>query len=258
MTIGMSFGVRHGYQLAVAGLFALLACGGSATASAASHPDFTGVYTFYPEPGKRAFGREKLDLPFTPAGRAQNDAYQALVSPTSDNPGAHCLGSGMPEAMTFAGAYPMEIVQRPEQVVVIYEAHTEVRHLYFKDKVIPEADRVPARGGYSTARWDASVLIVETDALKDQPDSIYPHSATARIVEKYHWDEAAAKGTRVLVDEWQMTDPITYTKPIGGIKKWLLEPKGFLLPYECDEEGWLDHLEELKKLKSEASGSTKK
>jgi hypothetical protein len=230
-------------------LAGLLAAGtaatGAAAAGPAAHPDFTGVWTFFPEPGQRAFGRTKLDLPFTAQGRAQNEAYLALVAPNSDNPGAHCLGSGMPEAMTFSGAYPMEIIQRPEQVLVIYEAHTEVRHLYFKDRVIPVGDRVPARGGYSTARWEGASLIVETDSLKDQDDSIYPHSAAAHIVEAYHL-EAGAKGAKVLVNEWEMTDPVTYTRPVKGTKKWLLEPKGFLLPYECDEEGWLDHLEELK------------
>ena len=214
-------------------------------AMAAVPPDFSGVWTFYPEPGKRAFGHEKLDLPFTPAGKLRSDEYQALVAPTSDNPGAYCLGSGMPEAMTFSGPYPMEIIQRPEQITVIYEAHTEVRRLYFKDKVIAPGDRVPGRGGYSTARWDGTSLIVATDTLKDQQDTLYPHSDKARITEVYHL-ETDAKGAKVLVNDWELTDPATYTKPVKGTKKWLFEPKGFLLPYECDEEGWLDHLEDLK------------
>jgi hypothetical protein len=226
-------------------LAGILTAGAAVAGPAAAHPDFTGVWTFFPEPGQRAFGRTKLDLPFTPQGKAQNEAYLALVAPNSDNPGAHCLGAGMPEAMTFSGAYPMEVIQRPDQIVVIYEAHTEVRHLYFKDRIIPAGDRVPARGGYSTARWEGSSLIVETDSLKDQDDSIYPHSAAAHIVETYRL-EAGAKGAKVLVNEWELTDPVIYTRPVKGTKKWLLEPKGFLLPYECDEEGWLDHLEELR------------
>ena len=238
-------------------MLTVLLCGGMAAAAAAPHPDFSGVWTYFPEPGKRAFGREKLDLPFTAEGRTAHEAYLALVAPNSDNPGAHCLGAGMPEAMTFSGAYPMEIIQRPEQITIIYEAHTEVRRLYFKGRIIAAGDRVPARGGYSTARWEGAILVAETDTLKDQPDSIYPHSEQARIVESYHL-ETGNKGAKVLVNEWVLTDPVTYTKPVRGTKKWLFEPKGFLLPYECDEEGWLDHLEELKHKAAAPAGTAAK
>jgi hypothetical protein len=77
-------------------------------------------------------------------------------------------------------------------------------------------------------------------------DTQWPHSADARIVERYHLQDAPKGGPRILVNEWEMTDPAMYTKPVKAVKKWLFDPKGILLPYECDEEGWLDHLEELK------------
>lgn len=223
----------------------LLALGGSLVHGADSHPDLSGVWTVYRERGTGTFGDRRPELPYTPQGKAKVDAYQALVGPTSDNPGAHCLGAGMPESMTFSGVYPMEIIQRPEQITVIYEAHTEVRRFYFPGKVIAPADRLPSRDGYSIARWQGPKLIVETDTLKEQQDTQFPHSDQAHIIETYHL-ETDPKGARILVDDWEMTDPATYTKPIKSVKKWLFDPKGILLPYECDEEAWLDHLEELK------------
>lgn len=230
----------------------VLLCGvGSGAAVAAgpeAHPDLSGVWTYYKEPGKPAFERSgaALDLPYTALGRAKVEEYRALVAPGSDNPGAHCLGSGMPESMLFAGVYPMEIIQRPEQITVVYEAHSEIRRLYLGAKIIPEGDRLPARNGYSTARWDGRDLLVETGFLKEQEDGSRPHSDQARISERYHLIRDP-KGTSVLIATMTLTDPAFYTQPLVVEKKWALDPKGILLPYECNEEAWLDRLEELKK-----------
>lgn len=230
---------------AVAAALSCVLCG---TASGAeSAVDWSGVWGTYIEPGQAPFrGREALDLPFTPEAKKKVDAYRALVAPASDNPGAHCLGSGLPENLMFSGGYPMEIIQRPEQITIVYEAHAEIRRLYLGDKALPEADRVPGRNGYSVARWEGSTLVVESDSLREQTDQMYPHSEKARLVERYH-EEKDAKGARVLVADWTLTDPVFYTKPVTARKKWAFDPKGVLLPYECNEEAWLDHLETLKK-----------
>src|SRR5579862_4781016 len=204
--------------------------------AAGTPPDLSGIWSWYIEPGQRRLsttGGPGLDLPYTPEAREKVQAYRALVAPTGDNPGAHCLGSGMPESMMFSGGYPMEIIQRPDQITIIYEAHSEIRRLYFGSKVIAPADRVPARNGYSVAHWENDVLVVETTALKEQEDQGYPHSDQARIVERYHLS-TDARGTKVLQADWTMTDPQFYTKPVTATKKWALDPKGILLPYECD------------------------
>ncbi len=218
-----------------------------AHAAPAAHPNFSGVWGQYIEPGARRFARGRRPaLPFTPLAQQKVDAYQALVSPTSDNPGAHCLGSGMPADMMFSGGYPMEIVQTPDLIVVLYEAWSEIRQLYLGNKVIAESDRVPDRQGYSVARWEGDTLVVTTTSLKEQVDQTYPHSADARIVERYHLAKPVG-GAKVLVDDWTLTDPTFYTRPVTAEKKWTLDPKGILLPYECDEEAWLDHLQALEK-----------
>jgi len=238
--------VRTPHCLPLAALGALACLGAGVAAAADSHPDFSGIWGAYIEPGQSPFRdlRGRMELPFTPEGRDKVTAYRKLVGPT-DNPGAHCLGSGMPESLMFSGGYPMEIIQRPEQITIIYEAHNEVRRLYLGDKIIAPGDRLPARNGYSTAHWEGDTLIVETGSLKEQEDQVYAHSEQATIVERYH-EEKDGKGTRVLVANWTLTDPLFYTKPVSFEKKWAFEPKGILLPYECDEETWLDHLEDLK------------
>jgi len=178
--------------------------------------------------------------------------YQALVQPTGDTPGGYCLGTGMPGSMLGSGGYPMKIVQRPEQIMIVYEAHNEVRRVYLGNRIVPEVDRLPGRNGHSSGRWEGNTLVVETTHLVEQVDQRYAHSDKAKIVERYH-QEKGPKGEIVLVAEMTMTDPVFYSGPVTTVKKWEKVPNGHLLPYECAEENWIKHLEQL-----EAKGAGKK
>jgi hypothetical protein len=217
--------------------------------TAASPPDFTGVWTNYRDPSARgapARGAPRgdvSDLPLTEEAKAKIAAYRKLVGPTAAAPGVYCVGTGMPGSMSGSGGYPMEIIQRPEQITVVYEAYDEVRRLYLGARIVPPEDRIPDRNGVSSARWEGDVLVVETTDLKEQVDQRYAHSDKAKIVERYHV-EKDANGKRVLVAEWTMTDPF-YTKPVSGTKKWSEVPNGRVMPYGCPEQGWVEHLERL-------------
>src|SRR5690606_11978470 len=119
---------------------------------------------------------------------------------------------GMPAVLLGAGGYPMEIIQRPEQVTMIFELHGEVRRVYFGEHNVPEKDRVPGRNGYSSGRWEGDTLVIETNNLVEQLDQrTTPHSADATIVERFRIDGADAQGRRVLTAEVTMTDPAFYT-----------------------------------------------
>ncbi|HEV8393600.1 MAG TPA: hypothetical protein VGQ37_04965 [Vicinamibacterales bacterium] len=238
---------RHGVVIA-----ALLATvGGGPELRAQGPPDLTGVWTDYVEPQQPnalAGGQGALapGLPFTEEARRKSDAYRKLVAPTGDTPGGFCLGPGMPSLILGGATYPMEIVQRPEQLTILYELHNEVRRIYFGARNAPEADRLPFRNGYSSGRWEGETLVVDTTHLVEQVDQRYPHSAQARVVERYHLT-TGAKGERVLVIDFEMTDALFYTQPVTGQKKWMAVPNGHLLPYDCAEEGWRQRLEQLER-----------
>jgi hypothetical protein len=216
-----------------------------------AHPDFTGVWTTYADPaaarggGPGRGGGTPLP-PMTPEAQKKVTAYRALIGNSGETPGGYCLGTGMPGSMLGSGGYPMEIVQRPEQLNITYEAHNEVRRVYLGDRIVPMADRVPGRNGHSSGRWEGDTLVVETTHLVEQVDQRYPHSDQARIVERYRLS-TDSRGTKVLTAEMTMTDPAFYTKPVTETKRWAYVPNGHLLPYECAEEGWRMHLEELEK-----------
>jgi hypothetical protein len=212
--------------------------------SAAPHPDFTGVWTTYAPPGQARGGRGAApQLPMTELAKKKVAAYRALVTPTGETPGGYCLGTGMPGSMLGSGGYPMEIHQRLEQIIIVYEAHSEIRRVYLGNRIVPDADRIPGRNGHSSARWEGDTLVVETTHLVEQVDQQYAHSDQARIVERYRLTTEASG--KVLVAEMTMTDPLFYTQPVTVEKKWSQVPNGHLLPYECAEEGWRKRLEEL-------------
>jgi hypothetical protein len=230
-----------GLALAVGVVSAL----GFAQTPSPARPDLTGVWTTYR--GQAGARGAQPELPLKPEAKAKVDQYQALVRPTGDTPGGYCLGSGMPGSMAGSGGYPMEIIQRADQITIIYEAHNEIRRVYFGNRVIPDADRLPERNGYSIGRWEGDTLVVETNKLVEQVDQRYPHSEQARLVERYKVSEES--GVKTLTAEWTMTDPAFYTKPVSEVKKWSIVPNGFLMTYECNEPLWKKRLEDLQKSK---------
>jgi len=222
---------------------AALAC---AAAAIAAPPDLTGVWTNAGRPGIGGATRPTpAALPLKPEAKKRIDAYQKLVGPSGASPGGVCLGTGMPGSMLGSGGYPMEIIQRPEQITIIYEAHGETRRVYFGSRNAEQKDRVPGRNGYSMGRWEGDTLVVETDNLVDQVDQRYAHSDEAKIVERYTLQPKDEQGRRVLKAEMIMTDPKFYTEPVKAEKLWAEVPNGRVLPYECDQEAWDAKLEEL-------------
>ena len=210
----------------------------------AETPDFTGIWTNYAG-GPRGRGGAGDDLPLSEEARAKIAEYRSLVSPLGETPGGYCLGTGMPGSMLGSGGYPMEVIQRPDQITIIYEAHNEIRRVYFGDRIIPEGDRVPR-----TQRVLHRPLGRGHADCADHPSegtgepALSPTAIDARIVERYTLTEE--DGRKVLTAEMTMTDPDFYTEPVSDMKKWSIVPNGFLMTYECNEPIWHNRLEELR------------
>jgi hypothetical protein len=228
-------------------LGACIGCFTIASAAAQqSHPDFTGVWTMYIEPGQtplEAFLRPPPPQPFTPEGQRRVDEYRKLLGPEVANAGAYCVDYGMPTMMEQAGAYPIEFIQKPDQLTIIYEVEGETRRIYMGDRHLPTEKRLPSRQGYSEGRWDGDVLVVETTDLTDGEDQIlHPRSDQAKIVERFSLGKDTT-ATKIIYYEMVMTDPVYYTEPIKVQKKWVPLANGFIIPYRCPDEFWLALLE---------------
>jgi len=167
----------------------ILALSLAAATAANAEPDFTGVWQLASPPMTSPQGYP--DLPFTPEGRERVEAYRALVDPTGENPTQWCVSHGMPEMMMGGGSYPVEVIQKADQVTIIGEAMSETRRVYLGDRIAPDADIFPSRHGYSKGHWEGDVLVVETAHLQELPDSRYPHSAAATITERFQLTQDA-------------------------------------------------------------------
>jgi hypothetical protein len=183
----------------------------------------------------------------TPYGRARREAYTKLTAGTDESPGNSCVGTGMPGSIQGAGGYPMEIMQRPEQINITFEAHNEVRRVFIGDRNAAPADRIPSRSGYSEGKWEGNTLVITTDNLVDQVDQSYPHSDQAVVVERWTMEGKDAQGRRIMLVEMTMTDPKFYTEPVKLTKRFAEVPNGRILPYECTAETWYDRVEALAK-----------
>jgi hypothetical protein len=235
---------------------ATLAAVSAADAADAAKPDFSGVWTLYRAPGAApgpARGEPVFprDPPFTAEAKAKVAEYRSLVEPLGLTPGGACVGYGMPSAMLSSGGYPMEWIQRPEQVTVIYEAHSEIRRIYIANGP-PAKDVIPSRDGTSYGHWEGNTLVVETVGLKEAVDQSSAHSDKAKIVERYTIGKDDA-GRKVLTAEMTMTDPVFYSKPVSATKRWLAVENGRLLPYDCTEPQWEDQLDKLRQEKAAAT-----
>lgn len=216
---------------------------------AQDRPDFSGAWTTYRgNPNAAGAAAPPVgQLQLKPDAQAAVDAYRSLIEGTNYSPGNACVGYGMPESMMSSGGYPMEIIQRPEQVLIVYELHNELRRIYLDDEAQDPATFFPERNGYSTAHWEGERLVVETTRLKSQVDTRYPHSHEARIREEYYFDTPTPDGTRVLAADLVLEDPLWLEEPFKATKRWQALDDYHVLRYECTEPVWLDEMEALYK-----------
>ena len=220
--------------------------GTAPTTQAQEQPDFSGAWTTFRGNGAPGGFNPPPGAPkLTAAALAAQAEFLSVTEGTNYGAGNACVGSGMPGSMLGSGGYPMEIIQRPDQLFVIYEAHSEVRRFYLGAEIRDPQSFFPERNGYATAHWEGDHLIVETTRLKTQVDSRYPHSNQATVREDYYLDPPLEDGSRVLVAEMTLTDPLWLEEPFTTTKRWQGMSDYHVMTYECSEPKWLDEMTEL-------------
>lgn len=214
----------------------------------AGPPDLTGIWTLDAQGRAGAsingVGDFEKTAPFTPEARAKLAEYHALVDPTGDTPGGYCVPHGMPLAVFLGGGYPVEFIQRPEQLTIVYETHNEVRRVFLDGRQIDPADILPSRGGMSWGRWEGDTLVVETTGLQESIDQPTAHGENARIIERY--TPYTRDGLRRLRVQVTIEDPEFYTEPPTLEREYTELQNGRMLDYDCVEPNWLEHLERLR------------
>ncbi len=205
------------------------------------HPDFTGLWTAHREPGQRrasGFGGPEAGLPLTEEGKRRVAEYGKLLGPERANPAAYCVDYGVPTVMEMPGGYPLEFIQKPDQLTIIYEVENETRRIYIGNRQLPPEQRLPSRDGYSQGHWEGDVLVVKTTDLLDGEDQrAHPHSDQATIEERFSLGKTD-DGKKLIAYEATITDPVYYTAPVEISRKYEPLADGFIIPYRCPDEFW--------------------
>jgi hypothetical protein len=212
--------------------------------AAAQPPDLTGLWETYRDGSQTrgsGFGGPRAELPLTEEGRRRVEEYRVLAGPTRLNGATFCANYGVPAVMSLPGAYPLEFIQKPDQLTIIFEVNNETRRIYIGERQLPPERRLPSRAGYSQGHWEGNVLVVRTTELTDGQDQpANPYSEQATIDERFSLD--TVNGKKVLTYQATITDPIYYTEPIKIERKY--QPyDGFIIPYGCQDELWYELLE---------------
>jgi hypothetical protein len=125
-----------------------------------------------------------------------------------------CMPYGTPRNTLSTAPYPLEILQRPERLTMIFDRLGDVRRIFLDGRARPNP-LWPTWLGHSLGHWEGKTLVIETLALTKESilsDAGLPHSEDLRVVERLKL--ATRAGVRWLEDEITLTDPSMYAAPV--------------------------------------------
>lgn len=195
-------------------LFATVAAQAPEVTRSAGRPDFHGIWM--PEDPHAPF--TPLDgqpVPLTPEGKialATNAAKLQDIArePVDRNDLRRCLPWSPTHVLQ--APYPMQIVQRGDLVVFIFEHNHIYETVYFHEAADPVKDSDPSYSGYAVGRWEGEDMIVENSNFNDQTvldRAGMPHGE--QLVISRHFRKI--DGGRKLEIVSTITDPEMYTRP---------------------------------------------
>jgi hypothetical protein len=147
-----------------------------------------------------------------------------------DDPEAHCLAPGVPRITTI-GLFPMEIVQTPKKVIMLYEVFSVFRVIPIDTKH-PD-DLEPSFMGDSVGHWDGDTLVVDVTSFNDKtwlgPVGSF-HTEALHVTERY-----TRVDSNTIRYDVTMEDPNVFTKLWNTHSTIMLRPGTRLREYECSE-----------------------
>ncbi len=218
----------RGLKICLAAGAGLALMAGAANAATAAHPDLSGMWDMHMQEYIKTDDGQLP--PMKAAQKAEYDRKVARMRAGAQIPDSTtaCLPHGMPRIMYTP--FPVQILQRPEVVGMMFEVNHNQRLVYMNQKL--PADPDPTYMGYSVGHWEGPVLVVETTGFNDkiQIDRAgLPQSYDAKIVERIR---LINKG-KGLEDHLTVTDPANYTAPWSYTVRYQKSDYK-LMEYVCD------------------------
>lgn len=159
-------------------------------------------------------------ITFTAVGK---QAYQDFDPQVKDST-AFCMPYGTPRNTLNSAQDPLEILQRPEQITVIFDRLGDVRRIFMDGRGHPE-DPIPGWMGHSTGAWEGDVLVVDTVAMTAESiltEQGLPHSDLLYLNERISLVEINQES--LLQIEMVLTDSEFYTAPIEAVRYFRRAP----------------------------------
>jgi len=220
----------------------------TAAPEAASAHDLTGVWNMNPTHAQRKFinstytaqppdmtawGQKKYD-----EAKPSNGPRSNPLSVTNDPVLRLCLPPGTPRI--YLQPFPMQIVQTPKEVIMLFEYDHTVRHIYIDGRPHPP-ELTPTYGGDSIGKWEGNTLVVDTIGFNTKTwldRDGHMHSDKLHVIERIH-----------RVDHNNLEDDITMIDPVALVKPWKadlyfeLKPTWHLMELACTDNVAFEHFE---------------
>lgn len=184
---------------------------------------------------------EPADVALTAAGATALSEYDRRRHDSA----LYCMPLGTPRNMLSSAPAPIEILQRPEQITIIFDGRGDVRRIYLDKRPHP-ADPIANWMGHSIGTWDGESLRIDTVAMTSESrlnESGLPHSDAMRLTEV--WRLVDRNDETLLSVSIQIDDRVNYESALMTTRFFRRSPH--TVPAEtaanCQLDQWRDYLE---------------
>lgn len=146
-----------------------------------------------------------------------------------DDPTVNCLLPGVPRAVSMP--MPLEIVQTPKQMVILYEAFHTFR-IIPTDGRKPVGESLPSYMGDSTGHWEGDTLVVDVKNFNGQ---IWGPGNMRVTSDAYHVTERYTRTGDTIAYEAKIEDPKVLTGPFVYRATMQRPPDTRVAEYVCLE-----------------------
>ena len=142
--------------------------------------------------------------------------------------GEQCLPRGVPD--TINEPYPFQIVQTPNQVIILYEAGEYFRVIPTDGRPHPK-DLDPTWMGNSVGGWEGDTLAVDVIGVNDKVSvGEYRHTTAYHVVERFERISYDTLKYSATID-----DPNVFAAPWTEVATFTLHPEWQIQEYICNE-----------------------
>jgi len=180
------------------------------------------------KPDFTAWGEEQ----FKKAKPSNGGEY--TLEQTNDPVITKCFPPGVPRI--YLQPFPMQIVQTPKEVILLYEYDHTVRNVFTDGRKHPSADALALTYmGDSIGNWDGDTFVVDTVGLNDKTwldRAGRPHSDQLHVIERFH-----RMNERDLELDITMEDSKALAKPWQAHFGFQLHPDWTIQEQVCADNG---------------------